>query len=94
MCMANIQYTIRNIPPPVDQVIRKRAAQSGVSLNQMVVELLILQTLEDSALAKVSTVDDFFGKAGELLDEEFDKAIASFSVVDQKWWDDPGHTRY
>ena len=42
--MGKIQYTIRNIPEPVDQVIRKRAASSGKSFNQTVIDLLSLQT--------------------------------------------------
>lgn len=84
MCIANIQHTIRNIPPHVDRVIRKRAAQTGTSFNQTVVELLTLRAPEDSVLAKPNTVDDFFGKAGEFLDE------GNYS----RGWNDPGHTRY
>ncbi len=92
--MSKIQYTIRGIPQPVDQVIRKRAAQSGKSFNQTVVELLTLQTFGEKQITKMKTVDDLFGKGGEYLDEDFDKAIAGFDEIDMDWWNDPGHTRY
>lgn len=34
------QYTIRNIPGPVDRYLRKRAQSSGMSLNQVIIEEL------------------------------------------------------
>ena len=45
--MSKIQYTIRNIPPAVDKVIKKRSKQSGKSFNQTVVELLSIHRLLD-----------------------------------------------
>ena len=38
--MKTKQYTIRNIPEPVDRYLRKRAKLSGQSLNQVVIEEL------------------------------------------------------
>lgn len=38
--MATKQYTIRNIPEPVDRYLRKRVKLSGKSLNQVVIEEL------------------------------------------------------
>jgi len=38
--MATKQYTIRNIPEPVDRYLRKRAKLSGQSLNQVVIDEL------------------------------------------------------
>lgn len=38
--MDKIQYTIRNIPAPVDRYLRKKARLSGKSLNQVVVDEL------------------------------------------------------
>jgi hypothetical protein len=38
--MHTIQYTIRSIPEPVDRYLRKRARQSGKSLNQVVIDEL------------------------------------------------------
>lgn len=93
--MSKIQYTIRNIPLPVDQVIRKRAKQSGKSFNQTVVDLLSLQTFGTTKpTQKQPTIEDLFGVGGEYLDESFDQAMADFKKIDMDWWNDPGHTRY
>jgi plasmid stability protein len=35
------QYTIRNIPPQVDRVLRQRAKESGKSFNQVALEALL-----------------------------------------------------
>lgn len=40
MKMKTKQYTIRNIPEPVDRYLRKRAKLSNKSLNQVVIEEL------------------------------------------------------
>jgi plasmid stability protein len=39
-CMAVKQYTVRNIPEPVNRYLRKRARLSGKSLNQVIIEEL------------------------------------------------------
>lgn len=38
--MKSIQYTIRNIPAPIDRYLRKRAKMSGQSLNHVIIEEL------------------------------------------------------
>ena len=38
--MKAIQYTIRNIPAPIDRYLRKRAKMSGKSLNSTIIEEL------------------------------------------------------
>lgn len=82
--MAAIQYTIRNIPPSVDKVIRKRSKQSGRSFNQTVVELLSLQTFGTTDLPTENGFDWLFNK--KTLDKSFDEAIESMSQVDKKLW--------
>lgn len=82
--MATIQYTIRNIPPSVDKVIRKRSKQSGKSFNQTVVELLSLQTFGTTKIPSDNNFDWLFNK--NTLDEPFDEAIESMSRVDKKLW--------
>lgn len=82
--MSKIQYTIRNIPPAVDMVIRKRSRQLGKSFNQTVVDLLSLQTF---GTTKPPVDDDFswlYGK--KTLDYSFDEAIGNLSQVDEKLW--------
>ena len=82
--MTKIQYTIRNIPPVVDKVIRKRSKQSGKSFNQTVVDLLSLQTF---GTTKPPTEDNFDWLYGaNTLDEAFDEAIADLSKIDKELW--------
>lgn len=38
--MSSIQYTIRNIPEPVNRVLRQRAKRTGKSFNQILIEAL------------------------------------------------------
>ena len=82
--MSNIQYTIRNIPVPVDKVIRKRSKQSGRSFNRTVVDLLSLQTFGTTEITKDDNFDFLYNK--NTLDESFDKAKKDISKVDKKLW--------
>ena len=84
--MANIQYTIRNIPPEVDRVIRKRASRTGKSFNQTVVDLLTLQTFGSATIKNEASFEWLFGKGKDLLDESFDAAISDLSKIDKKLW--------
>ncbi len=70
--MNSIQYTIRNIPEPVDKVLRRKALEEGKSFNQTVVE-----TLEKATVKRKSVVEelDWFIGSGS-LDDGFDKAQA------------------
>lgn len=82
--MSKIQYTIRNIPPAVDRVIRKRSEQSGKSFNQTVVELLSLQTFGTTKLPADSGFDWLYNK--NTVDASFDEAIDGISQIDKKLW--------
>lgn len=82
--MNRIQYTIRNIPPAVDRVIRKRAQSSGKSFNQTVVELLTLQTFGTTKPKPENDFDWLFNR--QTLDDTFDEAVKDMSRVDEKLW--------
>ena len=82
--MNNIQYTIRNIPPEVDRIIKKRSKQSGKSFNQTVVDLLSFQTLGTTKIPTDSNFDWLFG--ANTLDDSFDEAIKGLSQIDEKLW--------
>ncbi|MBW4061226.1 hypothetical protein HJC99_01500 [Candidatus Saccharibacteria bacterium] len=82
--MTNIQYTIRNIPPALDQVIRKRAQQSGKSFNKTVVDLLVQQAFGTKEVPVDDNFDWLFGV--NTLDPSFDEAIAEQSKPDPKMW--------
>lgn len=82
--MHAIQYTIRNIPPAVDKVIRKRAQENNQSFNQTVVDLLALQTLGTTNPSEETSFDWLFNR--QTLDTSFDEAIDELSQVDQVLW--------
>lgn len=82
--MKTTQYTIRNIPPALDRVIRKRSAQSGKSFNQTVIDLLSQQTFGTTEPRQDDNFDWLFGK--NTLDESFDDAIEKLSKVDKRLW--------
>jgi len=81
--MSKIQYTIRNIPPAVDKVIKKRSKQSGKSFNQTVVDLLSFGTTNPP---DDDNFDWLFGAGKDSLGPEFDEAIKDLSKPDPKLW--------
>jgi len=82
--MKTIQYTIRNIPRSVDQVIRKKAQQEGISFNQTVVNLLSLQVLGTTKATEDTHFNWLFNK--KTLDSEFDQAINELSQIEEALW--------
>lgn len=83
VCMEPIQYTIRNIPKPVDQVIRKRARATGKSFNQTVVDMLSLYIF-NSTQPDAGSLDWLYGSMS--LDEGFESAISDQSKVEEDMW--------
>ena len=75
----NNQYTICNIPPAVDGVIRKRSKQTGKSFNQTV-----LQTFGTPQPPTDDSFSWLYGK--NTLDKSFDDTIEELSAVDEKLW--------
>ena len=47
--MATKQYTIRNVPEPVNRYLRKKVQLSGKSLNQVIIDELSEKTVPSSA---------------------------------------------
>ena len=84
--MKKLQYTIRNIPPAVDRVIRKRAQRAGKSFNATVVEALTIQTLGGSDIRKAKR--DIFDRlqGANSLDGDFDRAVKEQSEIDGELW--------
>jgi hypothetical protein len=77
----SIQYTIRGVPREVDRALRKKAAQSRMSLNQVVVEELTRAMIGRTRKADFS---DLLGKWTP--DPEFDDVIASQRQIDWDKW--------
>jgi hypothetical protein len=81
MCM---QYTIRNIPPHVDQAIRRSARVEGRSLNDIALEALArgMGVAEGRVCYRSLT-----GIAGTgAPDPDLDDALVEQDQVDQEMW--------
>lgn len=79
--MKTKQYTIRNIPEPVDRYLRKRAKLSGQSLNQVVIEELS----DKAGVGKQSlteSLDWFIGKGS--IDNATIKALEEEDRLQKK----------
>ncbi len=76
--MKAIQYTIRNIPAPIDRYLRKRASISGKSLNSVIIEELSGNTgINSQDLA--SSLDWFIG--GNYIGESEKSALAEDDII-------------
>lgn len=77
--MSRRQYTVRNIPEPVDRELRKRARQENKSLNAVILEIL----QEACGLQQESAVhhdlDHLIGTWVE--DPEFDRVMQEFERI-------------
>jgi hypothetical protein len=63
--MSTKQYTIRNVPQPVDRYLRKRAKISGKSLNQVIIDELS----EKAGVGKVNLIDSLDWFIGSGIDQ-------------------------
>jgi hypothetical protein len=79
----SIQYTIRGIPREVDQALRIRARERGVSLNRLLVEELASVSGAFGA-RKVRSLQGIAGRWKE--DSEFDRVLAEQRQIDWKLW--------
>lgn len=84
--MSKIQYTIRGIPPDVDQVIRHRALRTGKSFNATAIESLRTGTLgsKKNSVAKPSIFERLQG--ANTLNDKFDEAISEQAKIDTELW--------
>jgi len=81
---AQKQYTIRNVPPHVDQVLRRKAKESGKSFNQTALEAIVL-----GSGAKVRPERDFGGIIGSMSEKEareLDKEVRHQRQINPKSW--------
>lgn len=77
------QYTIRNVPPAVDGVLRERAQRSHRSLNEVALEALRAGA-GVAAASRYSDLDWFFGSW--TADKAVDEALADQRRVDKAIW--------
>lgn len=78
---AEVQYTIRGVPPAVDLALRRKASQRKQSLNQVIVRELMEATLGERKRAH------FHDLVGEWTpDPAFDEIVASQRQIDLDKW--------
>ena len=86
-CIAYIhcmQYTLRNVPAFLDRVFRRRARESGTSLNEVVLEALSRDAGLNAERVRRRDLRDL---AGEWQDDpEFDRALREQDAVDERLW--------
>lgn len=74
------QYTIRNVPKPVDNYLRKKSRLSGKSLNQVIIDELSEKVALPSAT--IGTALDWFIGSG--IDDATIKALEDEDIVQKK----------
>lgn len=77
--MKSIQYTVRNIPKPVDEALRSTAAHKKQSFNQTLLDALRQATGVGEDSMPYDDLDWFIGTGSARCDTTFDTA--------QKWLD-------
>jgi len=80
---AGLQYTIRGIPRPVDQALRRKARQRGISLNQLLVEELSAVG-GGAAPRRRRSLENLGGVWQD--DPEFDRILKEQRRIDKALW--------
>ncbi len=84
VCMkeqADVQYTIRGVPPEVDRCLRQKAYNRKQSLNQVIVDELTAATVGSRKRA------DFSDLVGQWTpDPAFDEIVAGQRQIDLDKW--------
>ncbi len=83
-CIKSIQYTIRQIPPKVDEVLRSMAKQENQSFNETIVQALVRGSGLTESKAKYHDLDKLAG--AWMKDPKFDEAIRAQDQIDPNLW--------
>ena len=78
------QYTIRKVPPHIDEALRTRAKRDNRSLNQVALEALERGLGLQGIAIRNHDLDALAGTW--VADPEFDRAIAEMDKVDPEIW--------
>ena len=81
---AGMQYTLRNIPPALDQALRDRAKREGTSLNEAAVAALARALGLETTPVRCRSLEALAGTWQE--DAEFDEAIEDQHAIDPDLW--------
>ena len=78
-----VQYTIRGVPRQIDEVLRRKARQRGVSLNQMLVDELCAAG-GGGQPRRFRHIADLGARWQD--DPEFDRALSEQRRIDRDLW--------
>jgi hypothetical protein len=78
------QYTIRRVPDRVDQLLREKAAQYKISLNEAALEALTLGIGAETGGVEHHDLDDLAGTW--VQDDTSDQALADMDRIDPELW--------
>ena len=79
-----MQYTIRNVPDTLDEVLRRTARQRGKSLNEVAIEALARGAGVTGESLRQRDLADIAGTWHK--DAAFDSAIAAQHTIDEEMW--------
>ena len=79
-----MQYTIRDIPDPLDKALRQAARQQGKSLNEVAVETLARGAGISGERGRQRDLADIAGTWRK--DPAFDSALAAQHAIDEEMW--------
>jgi hypothetical protein len=77
-----VQYTVRGVPREVDKILRRRAHQRGISLNQLLVEEIC--AAGGGQRRRYRSLKDLGGRWQE--DPEFNRILAEQRRIDADLW--------
>ena len=80
------QMTLRRIPDPVENALRKRAKERGISLNRLSVELLSQALGVDQPVPQKRDLSGLSGFWKQKEYEEFQENTKCFDSIDPEIW--------
>ena len=86
-----MQYTIRNIPKPLDQALRKKAKVEKRSLNDVAIDAMVNGLRQQGYPVKKRDLSWIAGTWVE--DPGFDEAMKDFERIDYEEWGLPDPSR-
>ncbi|HVN17484.1 MAG TPA: hypothetical protein VMU05_01890 [Dongiaceae bacterium] len=79
-----MQYTIRNVPPALDEALRRASHEQGKSLNEVAIEALARGMGVTEERRQQRDLRDIAGTWHE--DAAFDSALAAQDTIDEEMW--------
>jgi plasmid stability protein len=79
-----MQYTVRNVPEHLDEVLRVSARQQGKSLNEVTLEALARGAGLSGEVRRQRDLSQIAGSWR--MDPAFDRALAEQDAIDEAIW--------